>query len=174
MSKPGGQAYYDSVFALIASWGGDFVKVDDLSRPYFDHVKEIEGIRAAIDKSGRAMVLSTSPGETPIEAVDHVASHANLWRISDDFWDDWQALRAQFGRCARWAKYAGDGHWPDADILPLGAVRVGQKNPWTRFTHEEQYTLMSLWTIARSPLMLGGDLPRNDEFTLKLITNDEV
>jgi hypothetical protein len=174
MSKPGAQAYYNSVFDLIASWGVDFVKVDDLSRPYFDHVKEIEAVRAAIDRAGRPIVLSTSPGETPIEAGEHVSRHANLWRISDDFWDNWKALLEQFDRCAKWAKYTGPGHWPDADMLPLGAVRIGQKKPWTNFTRDEQVTLMTLWCICRSPLMFGGDLPRNDEWTLKLITNEEV
>ncbi|MDB5326744.1 MAG: hypothetical protein JWM57_2313 [Phycisphaerales bacterium] len=174
MSKPGAQAYYDSVFKLIASWGVDFVKVDDLSRPYAEHRPEIEAIRKAIDASGRPMVLSTSPGETPVAEAEHVAAHANMWRISDDFWDHWPALLAQFKRCADWAKVTGPGHWPDADMLPVGAVRIGQKGPWTHFTQDEQYTLITLWSMARSPLMIGGDLPKNDPFTLALLTNPEV
>lgn len=44
----------------------------------------------------------------------------------------------------------------------------------TRLTHDEQYTLMNLFCIFRSPLMFGGDLPSNDEFTLSLLTNKEV
>ena len=64
MTKPGAQEYYDSVFALFASWGLDYVKVDDLSSPY--HKDEIEAIRKAIDHSGRAIVFSTSPGATPV------------------------------------------------------------------------------------------------------------
>ncbi|MBC7785016.1 MAG: glycoside hydrolase family 27 protein [Burkholderiales bacterium] len=174
MTKPGAQAYYDSVFALIASWGVDFVKVDDLSRPYHDHKPEIEAIRKAIDKTGRKMVLSTSPGETPLDAGEHVTRHANLWRISDDFWDNWKLLYEQFERCKNWAKFAGPGHWPDADMLALGAVRVGQRDPWTKFTPDEQVTHMTLWIIARSPLIFGGHLPRNDAWTLSLLTNDEV
>ncbi|CAN5570500.1 hypothetical protein BH10PLA1_BH10PLA1_01070 [soil metagenome] len=174
MSKPGAQAYYDSVFALIASWGVDFVKVDDLSRPYADHKKEIEAIRSAIDKTGRPMVLSMSPGETPLEVAEHVGDHANLWRISDDFWDKWELLHKQFARCKNWAKYQSPGCYPDADMLALGAVRIGQKNPWTRFTADEQLTHMTLWSIARSPLIFGGHLPLNDEWTLSLLTNDEV
>jgi hypothetical protein len=174
MSKPGAQEYYNSVFDLIASWGVDFVKVDDLSRPYFDHAKEIEAIRAAIDRTGRPIVLSTSPGETPIDAAEHVSHHANLWRVSDDFWDNWKALLEQFDRCRKWSKVAASGHWPDADMLPLGAVRIGKKDAWTHFTHDEQVTLMTLWCICRSPLMFGGDLPKNDAFTLSLISNEEV
>ncbi|MFT3787031.1 MAG: glycoside hydrolase family 27 protein [Tepidisphaeraceae bacterium] len=174
MRKPGAQEYYDSVFALLASWGIDFVKVDDLSRPYHDHEPEIEAIRKAIDKTGRPMVLSTSPGETPLDAAEHVSQHANMWRTSDDFWDKWQLLYDQFARARNWAKFAGPGHWPDHDMLALGAVRVGQKNPWTMFTKDEQLTHMTLWCIARSPLIFGGHLPKNDDWTLSLLTNDEV
>lgn len=172
MSKPGAQAYYDSVMKLMAEWGVDFIKIDDLSTPY--HQAEIEGIRKAIDGCGRPIVLSTSPGPTPIESGNHVQSHANMWRISGDFWDDWAALKEQFERVDRWTPFRGPGHWPDADMLPLGAVRQGQKNDWTNFTPIEQTTLMTLWSICRSPLILGGHLPRNDAFTLSLITNDEV
>lgn len=173
MTKPGAQAYYDSVFALLASWGLDYVKVDDLSRPY--HQDEIEALRKAIDRSGRPIVLSTSPGATPLSEGEHVQAHANLWRISDDFWDDWRALYAQFDRLNHWTPYRGPGHWPDADMLPLGNVRAWQtRDNWTHFTPDEQFTLLTLWCIARSPLILGGNLPKNDEFTLALLTNDEV
>jgi hypothetical protein len=173
MTKPGAQAYYDSVFKQIADWGVDFVKVDDLSRPYAEHQGEIEGIRKAIDKTGRAIVLSMSPGETPLDHAEHAVNHANMWRISDDFWDNWKSLDEQFARCANWAKYTGPGHWPDADMLPVGAINV-DKHGWTHFTHDEQYTLLTLWSMARSPLMIGGNLPDNDAFTLALLTNDDV
>jgi hypothetical protein len=174
MSKPGAQEYYDSVFALIASWDVDYVKVDDLSAPGY-HQAEVEAIRKAIDKTSRPMVLSTSPGATPLDAGDHVEKHANLWRISNDFWDDWRALKAQFQRCANWSKHTGPGHWPDADMLPFGAIRQWTDNRnWTLFTRDEQTTVMTLWAMFRSPLMMGGHMPKNDEFTLSLLTNDEV
>lgn len=169
MSKPGAQEYYNSVFKQIASWGVDFVKVDDLA----GHTDEIEAIRKAIDHSGRPMVLSISPGGTRVEAADFIASHANMWRISFDFWDNWRALKAQFERCNQWSKVTGPGHFPDADMLPLGAVRMAANDP-THFTHEEQYTLMTLWAIFRSPLMMGGYLPKTDDFTLSLLTNSQV
>ena len=171
MSKPGAQEYYDSVFKLIASWGVDFVKVDDLSRPYEKNRAEIEGIRKAIDRAGRPMLLSTSPGETPVTEAPHVSQHANMWRISDDFWDDWKLLRDQFERLRKWSPFIGPGHWPDADMLPLGKVRFGKP---TKFTRDEQFTLMTLWSIARSPLIMGGDLTKLDDFTTSLLTNDEV
>ncbi|HET6555855.1 MAG TPA: glycoside hydrolase family 27 protein [Prolixibacteraceae bacterium] len=174
-TKQGAQEYYNSIFKLYASWGVDYVKVDDLSRPY--HQGEIEMIRRAIDQSGREMVFSTSPGATPLSKAEHVMDHANLWRICDDFWDNWDYLKPQFKRCADWAPYIGRGHWPDADMLPLGRISVrGERGAdrMTSFTKAEQYTLMNLWAIFRSPLMFGGDLPSNDDFTLSLITNDEV
>jgi hypothetical protein len=149
------------------------VKVDDLSRPY--HKDEIEAIRKAIDKTGRPIIFSTSPGETPLAEGEHVSSHANMWRISDDFWDSWPALYEQFARLDKWTPYRGPGHFPDADMLPVGNLRTWDaKRNWTHFTHDEQITMMTLWCIARSPLILGANLPKNDEFTLSLLTNDEV
>jgi hypothetical protein len=172
MTKPGAQAYYDSVFALVASWNVDFVKVDDLSRPYEQNRPEVEAIRRAIDRTGRPIVLSLSPGETPVAQAEHVAAHANLWRISDDFWDRWPLLLSQFERLRKWAPFIGPGHWPDADMLPLGTLDLGRRT--TRFTPAEQRTMMTLWCIARSPLILGADLTKLDDATLALITNDEV
>ena len=172
MSKPGAQAYYDSVFELIASWGVDFVKVDDISRPYHDNEREIEAIRAAIDRTGRPMVLSLSPGETALTAAAHVQRHANMWRISDDFWDTWPSLKEQFARLRNWNPHRQPGAWPDADMLPFGVLAMGKRT--TRFTRDEQITVMTLWAIARSPLMMGGDLTKLDDFTRGLLTNDEV
>jgi hypothetical protein len=176
MAKPGAQAYYDSVYELIASWGVDFIKVDDLSRPY--HKAEIEAIRKAIDKTGRRIVFSTSPGATPVAEGAHVSTHANMWRISDDFWDRWPLLFEQFKRLHDWTPYRGNGHYPDADMLPLGAIRQVDSNrdnpPHTRFTKDEQLTMMSLWAIARSPLIMGGDMTKMDDWTLSLLTNEEV
>lgn len=172
MSKPGAQAYYDSVFALLASWGVDFVKVDDLCRPYDAHMAEIEGIHRAIGRSGRPMILSMSPGETPVVRGDHAHRHAQMWRISDDFWDDWNMLAAQFTRLENWSPHIGDGGWPDADMLPLGRLALGSRD--TKFTPDEQRTLMTLWSIARSPLIMGGDLRHLDAPTKALLTNPEV
>jgi hypothetical protein len=170
MSKPGAQEYYNSVFDQFASWGLDFIKVDDLSAPY--HTAEIEAIRKAIDRTGRKIVFSTSPGATPVSEGEHVSTHANMWRISGDFWDNWAQLFSQFDRVRDWTPFRAPGHFPDADMLPIGVLQIG-KSP-THFTRDEQFTLMSLWSIARSPLMIGADLTKLDDFTLSLVTNDEV
>ena len=172
MAKPGAQAYYDSVFRLFASWGVDFVKMDDMSRPYDAHAPEIEAAHRAIRASGRPMILSLSPGETPVTRGDHVRRFAQMWRISDDFWDEWPLLEAQFTRLENWNPWRRPGGWPDADMLPLGRLALGERD--TKFTPDEQRTLMTLWSIARSPLIMGGDLRHLDAQTLALLTNREV
>jgi hypothetical protein len=174
-AKDGAQEYYNSIFELYASWGVDFVKVDDLSIPY--HTDEVEMIRKAIDRTGRKIVLSTSPGETPIQNANHVQQHANMWRTVGDFWDNWPQLKEHFAVFERWNPYRISGGWPDGDMLPLGhiGIRAERGDPrMTAFTKDEQYTLMTLWAIFRSPLMFGGHLPDNDAFTLSLLTNKRV
>lgn len=180
-SKPGAQEYYDSLFELYAGWGVDFVKVDDIcntnlypDNPYSAE-REIELIRHAIDVCGRPMVLSLSPGPAVIEKAWHLEHNANMWRITDDFWDRWELLRNMFTRCEIWQKHVSPGCWPDCDMLPLGRIGVnfGHERQ-TAFTREEQITMMTLWCIFRSPLMVGGDLRSLDGWTLSLLTNEEV
>ena len=171
-TKPGGQAYYNSIVQMYADWGVDFIKCDDISRPY-DNVQkaEIEALRKAIDQTGRPIILSLSPGATPVAMGEHVMNHANMWRIADDFWDRWGALLAMFERLDSWTPYRAPGHFPDADMLPIGVVEF--KRP-TRFTKDEQYTLMSLWAIGRSPLIFGGDMTQLDDFTKEILTNPDI
>lgn len=172
-SKEGAEEYYDSLFSLYASWGVDFVKVDDICNHY--PVAEIEMINRALKNSGREMVLSLSPGPAPLEHAEHMKQYANMWRITDDFWDKWELLYAMFERAEKWSLHSGPGHWPDADMLPVGAILqdYGRDNR-TKFTAEEQKTMLNLWCIMRSPLMIGGDLCYNDDFTLGLLTNERL
>ena len=182
-SKPGAQAYYDSIARLYASWEVDFIKVDCIaSRPY--RGDEIRMLSEALRKSGRPIVLSLSPGAAPLDKVDEMRKYAQMWRISDDVWDLWhsdvpypQGLGDQFAHVAQWAGKSGPGHWADADMLPLG--RLGPAPGWgqardTRLSHDEQRTLMTLWCMFPSPLMVGGELPSADEWTVSLLTNPEV
>ncbi|MCX6329893.1 MAG: glycoside hydrolase family 27 protein, partial [Bacteroidia bacterium] len=171
--KSGAQEYYNSLFQLYASWGVDFVKVDDLS----GRTKEIEMVRKAIDNCGRPIVLSISPGGDRPESAEFLKNNVNMWRTSNDFWDNWQQLKNQFRILERWTGFGGQGYYPDGDMLPLGKIglRAERGEPrWSGFTKDEQYTLMTLFSIFHSPLMFGGDLPSNDEFTLSLITNKDV
>jgi len=176
-TKPGSQAYYDSIAKLYASWGVDFIKADDMGSHLYQPA-EIRALSLAIRKTGRPIVLSISPGPAPLSEAQLFEKYAQMWRISDDFWDDWKLLRKQFDYTRDWAEFVGKNDtWPDADMLPLGKLRVTAKEGGgspSKFTADEQQTLMTLWSIFRSPLVFGGDLPSNDAATNALITNDEV
>lgn len=183
--KRGAEEYYDSLFKLYASWGVDFVKVDDIANTEFSPQnpysaeKEIEMIRAAIDRSGRDMVLSLSPGPAPLNKAEHLSENANMWRISGDFWDRWDKLLNMFSLCEKWYPYVKDGSFPDCDILPLGKLCIdgsymGDMGRDSGFTKEEQKTMMTLWAVFRSPLFIGGELRLTDNYTLSLVTNPEV
>lgn len=181
-AHPAGQAYFDSLVALYAAWGVDFIKADDMISPY--HMGEVEALARAVATCERDIVLSLSPGNTKasinrtaLANAAHLQTHSHLWRISDDFWDRWPDLKAQFEVCANWIEYSGPGAWADADMLPFGRIGarvLGGADRQTRLTPDEQYTLMSLWAMCRSPLMMGGDLPSLDPFTLGLLTNERV
>ena len=176
-TKPGSQAYYDSIAELYASWGVDFIKADDMGSHLYQPA-EMKALSLAIRKTGREIVLSISPGPAPLSEAEFFEKYAQMWRISDDFWDDWKLLRQQFDYACDWAPYAGKNNtWPDADMLPLGKLRVTSAEGGgasSKFTLDEQQTVMTLWSIFRSPLIFGGDLPSNDEPTTALITNEEV
>ncbi len=181
---PAGQAYYDSLFRQYAGWGVDLVKVDCISdHPYKG--AEIRMIRRALDKSGRPMVLSLSPGPTALEHASEVTEQAQMWRISDDVWDVWrhseknfqQGIWDQFPRVAAWQKYAKPGNWPDADMLPLGELKPlpgSGKARRSELTYDEQKTLLTLWSMARSPLILGANLTLLDGPTTALLLNREL
>ena len=172
---PAAKAYYESIFRLYAGWGVDFVKCDDIAREYPHCRREIELISEACRGCGREMVLSLSPGPAPVEEAEHLKRYANMWRITDDFWDEWRLLRAMFERAEKWCIHAAPGHWPDADMLPVGALRqCSDPEGWTRFTQAEQRTMMTLWGMMRSPLMIGAEMTKNDDFTLQLLTNAQV
>lgn len=175
MKKRGAQEYYDSIAQLYASWGVDYIKADDMTNPYQE--AEITALSNAIKKTGRPMVLSLSPGESPVAKSAHLQASADLWRVSLDFWDRWDDLKKMFDLTPQWVPHIGRGGWPDADMLPLGRIGIRAElgpDRMSRLTKDEQYMLMSLWAMFRSPLMFGGDLPSNDEFTLSLLTNEEV
>lgn len=182
-NHPAAQAYYDSLARQYAEWKVDFIKVDCISdHPYKGD--EIRMFSEAIARSGRPMVLSLSPGPTAIDKRDEVFKYAQMWRISDDVWDVWysshgfpQGIKNLVDRAATWAGIARAGHWPDADMLPIGSLRpaAGWGEPReTRLTRDEQRTMLTLWSIFRSPLIMGGNLTRADSWTKSLLTNAEV
>jgi hypothetical protein len=175
-SHPGGQAYYDSLIRQFTEWGVDYIKADDMIAPY--HTLEVEAFWRAVRKADRDIVLSLSPGmNLSVEHAEHLKAHANLWRISADLWDRWRDIDAQFDLLRDWAPHSGPGHWADADMLPLGRMglraEVGEPRE-SLLTPIEQQTMMTLWCVARSPLMVGAHLPESSSETIALLTNEEA
>lgn len=175
-----GQQYYNSIMDLYASWGVDFIKIDDLSRPFY--TDEIHMIRKAIDQTGRPMVLSLSPGKTQYQYADECLANANMWRMMDDLWDNWSSVDAVFNEAHEWSRYARMGNYADCDMLPMGQIAMtiadagytgANAGRWTRLTQNEQTSMMTLWGICHSPLFFGGEMTRNDDFTNSLLTNEE-
>ena len=176
-----GQAYYDSIAKLYAGWGVDFVKVDCISQPY--KMASIHMVSRALKKTGKTHRAQSLPRA---DASD-VVGQAQMWRISDDFWDVWnrdetssdfpQSVVHQFPLLAQWERYAGPGHWPDADMLPISWLgpQPGylQARP-SRLTADETRAVLTLWAIARASLILGANLTRMDNSTEAMLTNREV
>ena len=178
MTKPGAQEYYNSLFEMYASWGVDFVKADDISgsgkTPYY--AKEVEAIRKAIDNCGRPIVLSLSL-YMKLPEKEHLKQHANMWRVSPDFWDDWTKVEHQFELADVWQNEKQTGNWPDLDMLQLGVIArrgpVGKERE-TKFTPDEQKTHFSLWAITKSPLIMGGDMTVSSPATIDILQNKEI
>lgn len=174
-TKDGAREYYDSLFELYASWGVDFIKVDDICRELPHEEEELVLLSESLRACGRDMVLSLSPGPALLEKAELYKRVANMWRITDDFWDKWELLYAMFERAEKWATHSGAGHFPDADMLPIGPILQDyNKANRTKFTEDEQLTMLTLWSIFRSPLMIGGEMTGFDEFTMKLLTNERI
>lgn len=170
--KEGAREYYESLFELYASWGVDFVKCDDIARELPHEESELMLLSNALKSCGREMILSLSPGPALLEKAELYKQTANMWRITDDFWDKWPLLYDMFSRTEKWSIHTGAGHWPDADMLPIGPILQDYgKNNRTGFTKDEQITMLTLWSIFRSPLMIGGEMTGFDDFTMSLLTN---
>ncbi len=174
-TKDGAQEYYDSIFELYREWGVDFVKVDDIARELPHEEAELVMLSDALHGCGRDMILSLSPGPALIEKAELYKQTANMWRITDDFWDKWELLYAMFEHAEKWCIHTGAGHWPDADMLPIGPILQDyDKSIRTKFTEYEQMTMVTLWSIFRSPLMIGGEMTGFDEFTMSILTNEDI
>ena len=170
------QKYYDSLLELYSSWGVDLIKCDDICRMDAKSAKaEISMLHRAIKNCGCDIILSLSPGPAIIDEHDFYKRNANMWRITDDFWDNWESLKDMFDRCRKWQPYVCDNAYPDCDMLPIGMIGKGfgqERN--TRFSFDEQKTMITLWSIFRSPLMIGANLALLDDETLKLLTNERI
>jgi alpha-galactosidase len=152
-----------------AQWGFDYLKYDwnPIEEP------DVKEMHDALLASGRDIIYSLS-NNLPFDRAAMAARWANCWRTTGDIRDRWDSLAGIGFRQAKWAPFAGPGHWNDPDMLVVGYVGWGPKLHPTNLTPDEQYTHISLWCLLSAPLLLGCDLDRLDPFTLSLLTNDEV
>ena len=120
MTKPGAQAYYNAIIDTLASWGIDFIKVDDMV-PY---PQEIVAIAKAIEQSGHKMVYSLSPGDVHYRTHLTYYKRANMLRITGDIWDNPLSIEKSFSAWDKFQDMAGCGFWPDLDMIPFGRLDV--------------------------------------------------
>jgi alpha-galactosidase len=152
-----------------ADWGFDYLKYD-WNPNDVEHVRQMAD---ALRYSGRDVVYSLS-NSAPFDDADEWATYANAWRTTGDIRDTWPSMSQKgFGQ-NKWASFAGPGHWNDPDMLVLGLVGWQGKLHFTQLTPDEQYTHISLWSLLASPLLIGCDMARLDDFTVSLLGNDEV
>ncbi|KAG0458215.1 hypothetical protein HPP92_023372 [Vanilla planifolia] len=177
-----GRAFLRSLYQQYVDWGIDFVKIDCVFGDDLDK-KQIITISEILEDLGRSVLISLSPGThaTPSMA-DGIIDYVDLYRITGDFWDNWNEITGHFNVARDFAAAkkigAAGAHgnsWPDLDMLPLGWITDPgvRRGPYRRskLTLDEQRTMLTLWSMAKSPLMFGGDTRQLDDTTLNLITN---
>lgn len=184
-SKPGAQAYYNSLLDMYADWGVDFIKVDDIASPVY-HTGEIDMLRKAIDRCGRKIVISLSPGDAVIGYANEMDNKTNMYRVSNDVWDRWRDILHVFDLLNEWSPFIGNGSWPDADMIPFGRLCLtgypeahghpnhGKREHDSFLNYDEQKTMFTLWCMARSPLMWGGAPSLSNDSVFQILRNTEV
>ncbi len=190
MTKAGAQAYYDSLFALMAEWEVDFLKVDDITA----FPDEVLAVADAIDKTGRPMALSLSPGGDTDPAAIQVYRRADMLRITKDIWDDVESIQRSFPAWEFWQSYTEPGFWPDLDMIPFGKLQTMSLEPnpedlpeglnpnltgkgWARECELDltaRQTFITQRALSATPLMLGGDIGSLSEDDLSLITHPSM
>lgn len=152
----------------MAEWGFDFLKYD-----WRIDVNSTERMWQALKNSGRDIVFSIS-NNAPFEKAADWARLTNMWRTGPDIKDNWNSLYTLAFTIDNWAEFAGPGHWNDPDMMILGNVTIGQEMHPTRLTPDEQYSHVSLFSLLAAPLLIGCPIEQLDDFTLGLLTNNEV
>jgi alpha-galactosidase len=190
MSKPGAQEWYDGLIQHLADLGVDMIKYDDIV-PY---PAEIEAVAKAIAKTGRPILLSLSPGGDVDPAAIKSFQKAHMLRVTKDVWDEAHYLDDCFAAWKHWTGKQADNFWIDMDMIPFGqllmmspkieltgpddgaTVRLAGKGyrRWQQFSPDQMFTFITLRALSASPLMIGGDLPTMDGFSLRLITDPDM
>jgi alpha-galactosidase len=159
----------------FADWGFDYLKLDwgPVEAP------ETKEWHQALRVSGRDIILSLSNNHVKnlFPIIEDVSPWAQSWRTTTDIRDAWSRVANDIGFAEdSWAPHAHSGHFNDADMLVVGQVGgwSGPQLHASKLTPDEQYTHISLWSLLASPMLIGCDLEKMDDFTLSLLTNDEV
>jgi alpha-galactosidase len=190
MSKPGAQEWYDGLIQHLADMGVNMIKYDDIV-PY---PAEVEAVSKAIKKTGKPILLSLSPGgNVPPDAIKSFQM-AQMLRVTQDVWDQAHYLDDCFEAWAKWTGKEGENFWIDMDMIPFGqllmmspgkelqgddgdnAVRLAGHGyrRWSQFSQDQMFTFITLRALSASPLMVGGDLPTMDGFSLRLLTDPDM
>ena len=152
----------------MADWGFDFLKYD-----WRIDVESTQRMSDALKKSGRDIVFSLS-NNAPFEKVSDWARLSNIYRTGPDIKDSWTSLFLTTFSLDKWAPYTGPGHWADPDMMIVGDVAIGPVLHPTRLTPDEQYSHISIFSLQAAPMLIGCPIERLDDFTLNLLSNDEV
>ncbi len=182
MDKPGAQEYYNSVLELLAGWGVDFIKYDDIvHKP-----REINAVADALEKTGHDIVLSISPGDDINPEYYSTYARAEMIRISRDIWDLQEDIDISFDRWEEILPYADKGFWLDMDMIPFGHIRVNYpvtKNKLSsgrgyermdNFSYAQKKSFITQRAMAASPLFMGGTLTSSPKIVFELITNHDM
>lgn len=173
LNRTGKEWFLDRDAKLLAEWGFDYIKLDWTP----NDVPTTKRFNEDLINSGRDIVLSLS-NAAPYENAEGLAKYANAWRTTGDIHAAWSSISRIGFEQEAWQKFNSPGHWSDPDMLQVGNIGTpNRKNETfrpTNLTADEQYTQVSLWCILSAPLLLSCDIASLDEFTLSLLTNDEV
>lgn len=152
----------------MADWGFDFLKYD-----WRIEVESTQRMSQALKKSGRDIVFSLS-NNSPFEKVNDWKQFSNMYRTGPDIKDSWTSLFLTTFSLDKWGAFSGPGHWADPDMMIVGKVAIGPVLHESRLTPDEQYSHVSLFALLPAPLLIGCPIEQADDFTLNLLTNDEV
>jgi hypothetical protein len=184
MTKPGSQEYYDGFIQQLADYGVDFIKADDI----VEFPAEIEAVVKAIEKTGRPITLSLSPGGRVLGNEIATYEKADMLRVTGDVWDKQSSIDKSFAAWEKWQHVpVREGFWFDMDMIPFGELRVTTpkdtpddkaghegKHRFDNFTVPQKETFITMRALSASPLFMGGVLPTLDKESLRLLTNKEM
>jgi alpha-L-arabinofuranosidase len=160
-------------------WGVDYLKYDWCSYVQTDtsvaaYIQPFTVMQQALEKQHRDIVYNLCQYGMKRVWEWGPSTGAQSWRTTEDIDDTWESMYNIGFSQGVLAPYAGPGKWNDPDMMIVGKVGWGETLRASRLTPDEQYTHVSLWSLQAAPLLIGCDISQLDDFTLNLLTNDEV